>query len=144
MSMKTEISVLLILVILAFSNCNKGSDAGTQPPPTPPASPTILKDASSVPVGVGISYSLMKSNTSYSLLVKSQFDRVTAEYQMKHAPNVKNDGSFDFMNTDDFVNMAQTAGLTIHGHTLAWHQNNNGTYLRSLTGTTGPNLVLNP
>jgi len=143
--MQAKISSLLIFLISVFSGCKKGSDAGTQPPPpTPPAGPTILKDASGVPVGVGISYSLMKNNTSYSSLVKAQFDRVSAEYQMKHGPNVKNDGSFDFANTDDFVNTVQAAGLSIHGHTLAWHQNNNATYLRSLTGTTGPNLVLNP
>jgi endo-1,4-beta-xylanase len=86
----------------------------------------------------------MKNNLSYSSLVKEQFDRVTAEYQMKHGANVKNDGSFDFTSTDDFVSIAQAGGLAIHGHTLAWHQNNNGNYLRSLTGTTGPNLVMNP
>jgi endo-1,4-beta-xylanase len=140
--MKTRIFLLLILPIL-IHGCKK--DSGQPPPsPPPPTGQTILKDASSIPIGVGISYSLMKNNTNYSSLVKSQFDRVTAEYQMKHAPNVKNDGSFDFTNTDDFTSIAQTAGLAVHGHTLAWHQNNNGTYLRSLTGTTGPNLVLNP
>jgi len=142
--MKTQICSLLLFLVLGFFACKKGSDGGTQPtPPTPPAGPGVLKDASSVPVSVGISYSLMKNNTSYSSLVKAQFDRVTAEYQMKHAPNVKNDGSFDFTSTDDFVTIAQAAGLTIHGHTLAWHQNNNGAYLRSLAGITGPNLILN-
>ena len=85
--MQAKISSLLIFLISVFSGCKKGSDAGTQPPPpTPPAGPTILKDASGVPVGVGISYSLMKNNTSYSSLVKAQFDRVSAEYQMKHVP----------------------------------------------------------
>ncbi|HYM95070.1 MAG TPA: endo-1,4-beta-xylanase, partial [Chitinophagaceae bacterium] len=43
-----------------------------------------------------------------------------------------------------FVNIAQAAGLTIHGHTLAWHQNNNATYLKSLAATSGSNLVANP
>src|SRR4030095_2240118 len=129
--MKTKICLLLIFLISVFTGCKKESDGGTQPtPPAPPTGPSVLKDASSVPVGVGISYTLMKNNASYSSLVKAQFDRVTAEYQMKHAPNVKNDGSFDFTNTDDFVSLAQAGGLIIHGHTLAWHQNNNGTYLR--------------
>jgi endo-1,4-beta-xylanase len=140
--MKTS-AIFPFVSFLIFIGCKKGSDGSTPPAPPPPG-PTVLKDASSVPIGVGISYNLMKNNVSYSSLVKTQFDRVTAEYQMKHAPNVKNDGSYDFTNTDDFVNIAQAAGLTIHGHTLAWHQNNNGAYLRSLTATTGSNLLLNP
>ncbi len=144
MKTKSPLTFILLFFVIVFSvACKKGSGGGTTPTP-PPTTSTTLKDASSVPVGVGISYDLMKNNTSYSSLVKAQFDRVTAEYQMKHSPNVKNDGSFDFGKTDDFVNIAQAAGLSIHGHTLAWHQNNNGTYLRSLTGTSGPNLVLNP
>ncbi len=140
-------NVFLFAVIILFScsksgntNTGGGSGSGGGGGTT---TPTILKDATTPPVGVGISYSLFKNNATYASLVRSQFDRVTAEYQMKHAPNVKNDGTYDFANTDDFVNLVQAGGLTIFGHALVWHQNNNGTYLRSLSGTTGPNLVLN-
>lgn len=135
---------------LVFLSCKK-SDSPAPVPPTPPPPPvppvavTILKEATATPVGVGISYDLFKNNASYSTLVKTQFDRVTAEWQMKHGANVKNDGTYDFARTDDFVNIVQAAGLSVHGHTLAWHQNNNGAYLRSLGGgATGPNLLLNP
>src|SRR5947207_6629020 len=94
-------SVLFVSVsiLLIISSCKKNSTKITTPPST---TPTILKNASTPPVGVGISYSLMKNNINYSSLVKTQFDRVTAEYQMKHGANVKNDGTFDFTNTDDF------------------------------------------
>jgi len=98
----------------------------------------------SFPVGVAISYELMKNNSSYSSLVKKEFDRVTFEYQMKHGANVKNDGSYDFSRSDELIGIIQTAGMDVYGHTLVWHQNNNGTYLRSLTNTSGSNLVLNP
>lgn len=148
---KNQLLILgsLFFLTITFVACSKSDSGGTTPPPvTPPVTPpvvtTTLKDASSVPVGVGISYTLMKNNPTYAALVKAQFDRVTAEYQMKYGPNVTNSGAFNFTNTDDFFNIAQAAGLTVFGHTLAWHQNNNGTYLRSLGGTTGPNLVLNP
>lgn len=146
MAKKTGLATVLLfssmIVLVACKKSSGGGGGGTPPPPPAPA--TILKDASSVPVGVGISYDLMKNNANYSALVKAQFDRVTAEYQMKHGPNVSNSGAFNFANTDDFISIVQTAGLTVHGHALVWHQNNNGTYLRSLTGTSGPNLVLNP
>lgn len=132
------------LAAIIFTSCKKGGDnpggggivgGGT--------TTTTIKDKSTPVTGVGINYNLFKNNTNYSNLVKTQFDRVTAEYQMKHAANVSNAGTYNFTNTDDFLNLAQAAGLTVFGHTLAWHQNNNANYLRSLTGTTGPNLVLN-
>ncbi|HSU27994.1 MAG TPA: endo-1,4-beta-xylanase [Chitinophagaceae bacterium] len=139
--------IILSFWIIAGSCSKPSSGGGTTPPPPPPPPPpgntTTLKATSTIPIGIGIAYDLFKNNATYSGTVKEQFDRVTAEYQMKHAPNVKNDGSFDFTNTDDFVSLVQGASMTIHGHTLVWHQNNNSVYLRSLTGTTGPNLVLN-
>src|SRR6187402_1346169 len=104
------------------------------PPVTPPVVPeSTLKDAATYPVGVGVNHDLLKNNANYSGIVKAQFDRITAEYQMKHGANVKNDGSFDFTKTDEFVNtLAAGNSLTVFGHTLAWHQNNNSNYLRSL------------
>jgi endo-1,4-beta-xylanase len=93
---------------------------------------------------VAISYDLMKNNSSYADLIKKEFDRVTFEYQMKHSANVKNDGSIDFSKSDELVTIAQAAGLDVYGHTLIWYQSNNGNYLRSLTGSTGSNLVINP
>ena len=126
---------LFFWIIIFFNSCKKSDSGGTtQLPVPPPTVITVLKDASSIPIGVGFNYDLFKNNATYSALVKAQFDRVTAEYQMKHGPNVKNDGTYDFTKTDDLVNLVQSAGLTIHGHTLAWHQNNNGVYLRSLSG----------
>ncbi len=139
------LSVFMLLMV--FESCKKSDPPPVTPippPGVPPPTISILKDATSTPVGIGMNYDLFKNNASYSSLIKAQFDRVTAEWQMKHGANVKNDGSYDFSRTDDFVTGVQAAGLTIHGHTLAWHQNNNGAYLRSLGGAAGPNLLLNP
>jgi len=133
-----------IVTFFTLQSCSK-ENTTTPPPVVPPVvDNSTLKQAASFPVGVAISYDLMKTNTSYSDLVKKEFDRVTFEYQMKHGANVKNDGSYDFTRTDELVNIAQAAGLDLYGHTLVWHQNNNGTYLRSLTGSSGSNLVSNP
>lgn len=51
---------------------------------------------------------------------------------MKYASCVKNDGTFDFNTVKDFVTNAQDAGLTIYGHTLAWHSQQNKKYLSKL------------
>lgn len=63
---------------------------------------------------------------------------------MKHGANVRNDGTYDFSRTDELEALIRAAGMEVYGHTLVWHQNNNGTYLRSLTGAGGPNLLQNP
>lgn len=142
--MKNSIRLYILILLIGVTSCSK--DDTTTPPQvvTPVVDNTTLKQAAAFPVGVAISYDLMKTNTSYSDLVKKEFDRVTFEWQMKHGANVKNDGSIDFSKTDELVSITQSAGLDVYGHTLVWHQNNNGTYLRSLTGTTGSNLILNP
>lgn len=65
-------------------------------------------------------------------LAGSNFEEMTAGNAMKHASCVKNDGTFDFNTVKDFVTNAQDAGLTIYGHTLAWHSQQNKKYLSKL------------
>lgn len=60
---KTIATLVFISAIIILSSACKKSDAGgtttPPPPPTPGTTATILKDASGIPVAVGISYSLM-------------------------------------------------------------------------------------
>lgn len=135
--------IICACLLAGIISCKKNNNEDTTPSP-PVVDTATVKGASGFTTGVAISYDLFKNTSAYSTLVKNQFDRVTFEYQMKHQPNVQNNGSFNFTNTDELVNLVRAAGMDIHGHTLVWHQNNNATYLRSLTGTTGPNLVPNP
>ena len=65
-------------------------------------------------------------------LAGSNFEEMTAGNAMKYASCVKNDGTFDFNTVKDFVTNAQDAGLTIYGHTLAWHSQQNKKYLNGL------------
>ncbi len=140
-------NLVVLLALVSFSACSKSGGTSTGGGGTGGGggggtTTVILKNLATPPVGVGISYDLFKNNLSYSGLIKTQFDRVTAEYQMKHGANVKNDGTYEFSRTDDFVNLAQANGLSVFGHVLAWHQNNNGTYLRSLSGAAQVNSAL--
>lgn len=65
-------------------------------------------------------------------LAGSNFEEMTAGNAMKYASCVKNDGTFDFSTVKDFVTNAQDAGLTIYGHTLAWHSQQNNKYLNRI------------
>ena len=65
-------------------------------------------------------------------LAGSNFDEMTAGNAMKYASCVDNKGVMNFGNVSSFVANAKDAGLTIYGHTLAWHSQQNNKYLNSL------------
>lgn len=65
-------------------------------------------------------------------LAGSNFEEMTAGNAMKYASCVRDDGTFDFSTVKDFVTNAQDAGLTIYGHTLAWHSQQNNKYLNRI------------
>ena len=65
-------------------------------------------------------------------LAGSNFDEMTAGNAMKYASCVDNKGVMNFDNVTNFVSNAKEAGLTIYGHTLAWHSQQNNKYLNGL------------
>ena len=65
-------------------------------------------------------------------LAGSNFDEMTAGNAMKYASCVDNKGVMNFDNVSSFVANAKDAGLTIYGHTLAWHSQQNNKYLNGL------------
>lgn len=65
-------------------------------------------------------------------LAISNFDEMTAGNEMKYASCVSDDGTMNFYNVANFVNEAKAAGMTIYGHTLGWHSQQNIKYLNSL------------
>lgn len=65
-------------------------------------------------------------------LAGSNFNEMTAGNAMKMASCVKDDGSMDFSLVKEFVKNAQDAGMTIYGHTLAWHSQAANKYLNGL------------
>ncbi|MBR5835919.1 MAG: endo-1,4-beta-xylanase [Bacteroidales bacterium] len=67
----------------------------------------------------------------YALAV-SNFDEMTAGNAMKYASVVGDKGDMSFDAVRDFVNTAAESGMTVYGHTLAWHSQQNNKYLNSL------------
>jgi endo-1,4-beta-xylanase len=121
------------MMAIGYISCKKAKEVNTVPPNIPAPDTTALKNAgASFPIGAGINFTLMTGNASYASLVKSQFSAVTFEYQMKNGAIVQDDGSFNFTGTDQLVSLVNGDGLSVYGHCLAWYQNNNGNYLRSL------------
>ena len=102
---------------------------------------TALKDAADFPFGVAVGYTPYMNDQGYAGVVARDFDEVVFEYQMKHGAIVQDNGTMNFTNTDAMVNKVGTQAL--FGHTLAWHANQNGTYLKTYSGITVPAAVEN-
>src|SRR5690606_39078287 len=70
----------------------------------------------------GVMYRLMNRN----------FDEITLGYAMKHGAVIQADGSLILSDVAGFLAMANEAGLSVYGHTLCWHVNQNAAYLNKL------------
>lgn len=83
-------------------------------------------------LGVALTASEFNEQGIVYCLAGSNFDEMTAGNAMKYASCVDNKGVMNFDNVSSFVANAKDAGLTIYGHTLAWHSQQNNKYLNSL------------
>lgn len=83
-------------------------------------------------LGAGISLSDYTSKSIMYRLVNKNFDEITLGYEMKHGAVVQADGSLNLDNVTKLLAMANEANVSVFGHTLCWHANQNATYLKSL------------
>lgn len=97
-----------------------------------------LKDCMAETVGAGFHLGIgttvddyMKQETVYTL-TNSNFNETVAGNAMKMASCVGDDGVMDFAKVTSYVNMATDAGLSVFGHTLAWHSQQPNKWLKSL------------
>jgi endo-1,4-beta-xylanase len=89
-------------------------------------------------LGAGVSVSdFSNQGADYSLVV-SNFDEMTAGWEMKHGAVVQNDGTLNLANVASFIEKAKAAEMAIYGHTLCWHANQNAEYLN---GTIAPTVI---
>src|SRR5574344_1417748 len=87
-------------------------------------------------LGTGATVSEYNQKGLMYRLINSNYDEMTAGYGMKHGAVVQSDGSLDLSSVREFLSNAQLAGVSVFGHTLCWHANQNATYLNSLIAPT--------
>lgn len=75
--------------------------------------------------------SFLQKTQEYNMATQN-FDEMTAGNAMKQASILRRDGSMDFTQVRNFLNAAEQAGMTVYGHTLAWHSQQSNDYLRGL------------
>lgn len=87
-------------------------------------------------LGVAVDESdFINKGTTYSI-AQTNFENVTPGNAMKYSSVVDDNGDMDFSTVLSFIETAQDAGLSIYGHTLCWHSQQNVTYLNGLIAPT--------
>jgi len=84
-------------------------------------------------LGIGTTAADYNKKELVYALTNSNFDETVAGNAMKMASCVNSDnGSMDFTTVTDYVTTATDAGLSVYGHTLAWHAQQPVKWLNSL------------
>ncbi len=94
------------------------------------------EESSDFTLGAAVSISEYNSKGVMYRLINSNFEEVTAGYGMKHGAVVQEDGSLNLADVEEFLGTANGAGLSVYGHTLVWHANQNAEYLNSTIAPT--------
>lgn len=83
-------------------------------------------------LGAAVSLSGYTAKGLLYRMINSNFNDITLGYEMKHGAVVKSDGTLDVSNVTTLLKTAQEAGVSVYGHTLCWHANQNASYLNNL------------
>ncbi len=91
-------------------------------------------------LGVGTTVNEYLKKTTVYKLTNANFTETVAGNAMKMASCVDGNGNMNFTTVKNYVNTATAAGLSVYGHTLAWHaQQPKGWLLRLLADKPDPN-----
>ena len=83
-------------------------------------------------MGAGIGFDMYQKNATFRNVVDSNFNDVTPGNELKQQSLMKEDGTLNFDNADKVIAQIQAAGLSVYGHNLVWHSQQQATYLNSL------------
>ena len=96
----------------------------------------VLKSYTGFLLGAGIGLSEYMENETYRNIVNANYDEITIGYNMKHGAMVNAKGEINYTPVDAMIAKLQENNITVFGHTLVWHQNQNASYLNSLIAPT--------
>lgn len=91
-----------------------------------------IKDRPNFHLGIGTAVDEYNKKELVYALTNSNFNETVAGNAMKMASCVADDGSMDFEKVKEYVKNATDAGLSVYGHTLAWHAQQPNKYLNGL------------
>ncbi|MGC4232840.1 MAG: endo-1,4-beta-xylanase [Niabella sp.] len=99
-----------------------------------PALKSYINNAAHPDFKFGVALSLndyVNGGVKYRLANRN-FDEIVLGYEMKHGAVVQSNGSLFLDNVKKLLDAAREADMSVYGHTLTWHANQNAAYLNSL------------
>lgn len=91
-----------------------------------------IKDRPNFHLGIGTAVDEYNKKELVYALTNSNFNETVAGNAMKMASCVADDGSMNFDKVSEYVKNTTDAGLSVYGHTLAWHAQQPNKYLNQL------------
>lgn len=91
-----------------------------------------IKDRPNFHLGIGTTVDEYNKKELVYALTNSNFNETVAGNAMKMSSCVADDGSMNFDKVTEYVKNATDAGLSVYGHTLAWHAQQPNKYLKRL------------
>lgn len=91
-----------------------------------------IKDRPNFHLGIGTTVDEYNKKELVYALTNSNFNETVAGNAMKMSSCVADDGSMNFDKVSEYVKNATDAGLSVYGHTLAWHSQQPNKYLMRL------------
>ena len=91
-----------------------------------------IKDHPNFHLGIGTTVDEYNKQELVYALTNSNFNETVAGNAMKMSSCVADDGSMSFDKVSTYVKNATDAGLSVYGHTLAWHSQQPNKYLNGL------------
>ena len=85
-------------------------------------------------LGAGTTVNDYLTNNTFKNLINKNFSETVAGNAMKMASCVDGNGNMNFETVKKYVNAATEAGLSVYGHTLAWHSQQPKSWLLTLIG----------
>ena len=150
MKQKIIIPIAILLLTLSLHSCYDSKMKWGDPYTHPAASnlPLPLQEAISryevlksyapanFKMGVGIDFNLYTTNSTYQSTVNQNFTDITPGNELKQQSLMNAQGVLNFANADKVIAQIQAAGLSVYGHNLVWHSQQQATYLNSLIAPT--------
>jgi endo-1,4-beta-xylanase len=95
---------------------------------------SLKEAATTFSVGMITRASYINGGGQHTALLKSEFNNLTSEYEMKMNIMYPSEGNYDFSAGDAIVAFAQANNMNVHGHALIWH-NATPSWVENFAGT---------
>src|SRR5262249_40086460 len=120
-----RMSLVILCLEAALSGCGEQHSSSVANPCTGTPPPLrCLAAARGLAIGSAVNDDALTTDPTYPSVAAPEFNIATPENEMKWAIVHPERARYDFTRADAISAFAQAHHMEVHGHTLAWHQQN--------------------